>query len=75
MLEKTFNAGVKVEQAILDKRDMQFLYKDGDEYVFMDQESYEQINIKPAALGDSADYLIENAVAIIATYEGEIVTV
>ena len=75
MLEKTFNAGVKVEQAILDKRDMQFLYKDGDEYVFMDQESYEQINIKPAALGDAADYLIENAVAIIATYEGEIVTV
>ena len=75
MLEKTFNAGVKVEQAILDKRDMQFLYKDGDEYVFMDQESYEQINIKPAALGDAADYLIENAVAIIATHEGEIVTV
>lgn len=75
MLEKTFNAGVKVEQAILDKRDMQFLYKDGDEYVFMDQESYDQINIKPAALGDAADYLIENSVAIIATYEGEIVTV
>jgi elongation factor P len=66
---------VKVEQAILDKRDMQFLYKDGDEYVFMDQESYDQINIKPAALGDAADYLIENSVAIIATYEGEIVTV
>ncbi len=66
MLEKTFNAGVKVEQAILEKSDMQFLYKDGEEYVFMDQSSYDQVNIKPAALGEAADYLIENAVAIIA---------
>ena len=75
MLEKTFNAGVKVEQAILEKSDMQFLYKDGEEYVFMDQSSYDQVNIKPAALGEAADYLIENAVSIIATYEGEIVSV
>ncbi len=75
MLEKTFNAGVKVEQAILEKSDMQFLYKDGEEYVFMDQSSYDQVNIKPAALGEAADYLIENAVAIIATYEGDIVSV
>ena len=75
MLEKTFNAGVKVEQAILEKNDMQFLYKDGEEYVFMDQGSYDQVNIKPSALGEAADYLIENAVAIIATYQGEIVSV
>ena len=75
MLDRTFNAGVKVEQAILEKRDMQFLYKDSDEYVFMDTETYDQVNIKPVALGDAADYLIENAVAIIATYEGEIVSV
>ena len=75
LLEKTFNAGIKVEQAILEKRDMQFLYKDADEYVFMDTETYDQVNIKPVALGDAADYLIENAVAIIATYEGEIVSV
>ena len=75
MLEKTFNAGVKVEQAILEKSDMQFLYKDGEEYVFMDQSSYEQVNIKPSALGEASDYLIENAVAIIATYEGDIVSV
>ena len=66
---------MKVEQAILEKRDMQFLYKDGDEYVFMDTETYDQVNIKPVALGEAADYLIENAVAIIATYEGEIVSV
>ncbi|MEY4366472.1 MAG: elongation factor [Actinomycetota bacterium] len=75
LLEKTFNAGIKVEQAILEKRDMQFLYKDGDDFVFMDQESYEQSNVAPSALGDAADYLVESAVAIIATYQGEIVSV
>lgn len=75
MLEKTFNAGIKVEQAILEKRDMQFLYKDGDDYVFMDTETFDQVNIKPVALGDAADYLVENAVAIIATHGTEIVSV
>jgi len=75
LLEKTFNAGIKVEQAILEKRDMQFLYKDGDDFVFMDTESYDQTTVRPAALGDAADYLIESAVAIIATYQGEIVSV
>ena len=75
MLDRTFNAGIKVEQAILEKRDMQFLYKDGDDYVFMDTETYDQVNIKPVALGDAADYLVENAVAIIATHETEIVSV
>lgn len=75
MLDRTFNAGVKVEQAILEKRDMQFLYKDGDDFVFMDTESYDQTTVRPAALGDAADYLIESAVAIIATYQGEIVSV
>jgi len=75
LLEKTFNAGIKVEQAILEKRDMQFLYKDGADFVFMDQESYDQSHVSPAALGDAADYLIESAVAIIATYQGDIVSV
>jgi elongation factor P len=74
-LERTFNAGIRVEQAVLEKKDMQFLYRDGDEYVFMDTESYEQMNVPPAALGDAADYLIEQAVAIIAFHNGEIVTV
>ena len=75
MLERTFNAGIKVEQAILDKRDMQFLYKDGDDYVFMDNVTYDQLTIKPVALGDAADYLIENAIAMIASYGDEIVSV
>jgi len=75
LLEKTFNAGIKVEQAILDKRDMQFLYRDADEYVFMDTESYEQMTVAPAALGEAADYLVENATAILSMYQGEIVSV
>ena len=75
MLERTFNAGIRVEQAILDRSDMQFLYRDGDDYVFMDQETYDQENVAPSALGDAADYMIENSVALIAFYNGEIITV
>jgi elongation factor P len=75
ILERTFNAGIRVEQAVLDKKDMQFLYRDGDDYVFMDTESYEQTNVDPVLLGDAADYLVEQAVAQIAYYNGEIVTV
>ncbi len=75
VFEKTFNAGIKVEQAILDKRDMQYLYKDGADFVFMDTESYDQMNVSAAALGDAADYMVESAVAIIALHNGEIVSV
>jgi elongation factor P len=75
VLEKTFNAGIRVEQAMLEKKDMQFLYRDGDDYVFMDTESYDQINVAPAALGDAADYIIESMIAIIATHNTEIVSV
>lgn len=75
VFEKTFNAGIRVEQAILDKRDMQFLYRDGNDFVFMDTESYDQSTISPEALGDAADYLVEQAMAIIAYYNGDIVTV
>ncbi|MBU6317808.1 MAG: elongation factor P [Acidobacteria bacterium] len=75
VIDRTFNAGVRVEQAILDRKDMQFLYRDGDEYVFMDLESYDQMNVSPVALGDAADYMVENSVAIIAFYNGDIVTV
>jgi elongation factor P len=75
VVDKTFNAGVRVEQAILDKRDMQFLYRDADEYVFMDTETYEQMQVAPSALGEAADYLVENATAILSMYQGEIVSV
>jgi elongation factor P len=75
VIDRTFNAGIRVEQAVLDKKDMQFLYRDGDDYVFMDQESYDQEHVNPTALGDAADYMVENSVAIIAYYKGDIVTV
>lgn len=75
VLEKTFNAGIRVEQAVLEKKDMQFLYRDGDDYVFMDTESYDQINVAPVALGDAADYIIESMIAIIATHNNDIVSV
>jgi len=75
VFERTFNAGIRVEQAVLEKKDMQFLYRDGDEYVFMDLESYDQQHVPPVALGDAADYMIENSVAIIAFHNGAIVSV
>jgi elongation factor P len=75
VLERTFNAGVRVEQAIVDKRDMQFLYRDGDDYVFMDTVSYEQVHVAPSALGDAADYLVEQMTANLATFQDEIVQV
>ena len=75
VFDRTFNAGVRVEQAILEKKDMQFLYRDGDDYVFMDTDTYDQMNVAPASLGEAADYLIESATAIIAIHQGEIVSV
>jgi elongation factor P len=75
VIDRTFNAGVRVEQAILDRKDMQFLYRDGEDYVFMDLESYDQQHVSPVALGDAADYMVENSVAVIAFYNGDIVTV
>jgi len=75
VIDKTFNAGIKVEQAIVDRQDMQFLYKDGDEYVFMNTSTYDQMNVSNAALGEAADYLIEQMIAQIAMYQGEIIGV
>ena len=74
-LEKTFNAGVRVEQAIVDRQDMQFLYRDGDDYVFMNTSTYDQIHVPPRSLGDTADYLVEQAVAQVAQHQGEIIGV
>lgn len=75
VIDRTFNAGIKVEQAILDKNDMQFLYAQGDNYVFMDQSTYEQMEVDPKALGEAADYLIEGMVAMISLHNGSIVGV
>ena len=75
VFDRTFNAGIRVEQAIINREDMQFLYRDGDDYVFMDTETYEQMNVNPKALGDAADFLVEQASAILALFEGDIVSV
>ena len=75
VLDRTFRAAERVEQAILDKREMQFLYRDGDDYVFMDTQTYDQITVAPSALGTAADYLVENATANLALFSDEIVSV
>jgi elongation factor P len=71
VVEKTFNAGVKVEVASVDKRDMQYLYRDGEDFIFMDSTNYEQISISKQVVGDAVDYLLENADAIVAMHEGD----
>src|ERR687890_1488111 len=58
VVDKTFNAGVKVEVANVDKREMQFSYMDGEEYVFMDTENYDMLHVTRVAVGDSANYLL-----------------
>ena len=75
VLERTFNAGIRVEQAIINRDDMQFLYRDGDDYVFMNNQSYEQLHVPSRALGDVADYIVEGMVAQIGFHESEIVAV
>ncbi len=75
VLDRTWRADEKLEQAIIDKRDMQFLYRDGTDYVFMDTTSYEQLNVSAEALGTAARYLKESDTTNLALYDGEIVGV
>lgn len=69
VVDKTFNAGVKVEVAVLEKREMNFLYKEGDDFVFMDNENYDQMTISAATVGDAANFMLENTEAIVAIHE------
>ena len=69
VVDKTFNAGVKVEVAILEQREMNFLYKEGDDFVFMDNKTFDQMNISEAIVGESAKYMLENTEAIVAIHE------
>src|SRR5690625_1728242 len=68
-VDKTFNAGVKVETATVDRRDMQYLYNDGTDYVFMDTGDYEQINLPGDAVGDAKDSRPENQDVVVAFHE------
>ena len=74
-VDRTFNAGTKVETASVDKRTMQYLYNDGSSYVFMDTSSYEQLEIPPEIVGDASNFLLENQEAIVATNEGRVLYV
>ena len=73
IFEKTFNAGVKVETARIEKQLMQYLYSMNDEYYFMNMETYEQISLTKDHLGSGVNYLIENAEVYITSFEGEVI--
>jgi elongation factor P len=70
VVDKTFNAGVKVETATVDRREMQYLYKDGEDFVFMDGDTYDQITVPAATVGDTANFLLEGQSATVATHDG-----
>ena len=70
VVDKTFNAGVKVETATVDRRDMQYLYRDGDDFVFMDSSTYEQLPVSSAVVGEAEKYLLENNSANVSVHEG-----
>jgi len=72
VVEKTFRADEKVEQAIIDKREMQYLYRDGEQYVFMDNSTYDQLHVDEEALGIAAKFLKEGDSAILQMYRNEI---
>jgi elongation factor P len=74
-VDRTFNAGTKVETANVDKRTMQYLYNDGTSYVFMDTATYDQLEIAPEIVGDAKNFLLENQEAIVATNEGRVLFV
>ncbi len=75
VVDRTFRGGEKVERAIIDKREMQYLYRDGEDYVFMDNATYEQLNVGTGQLGPSTNYLIESNNAVLEMYQDEIVGV
>ena len=70
VVDKTFNAGVSVETANVDKRNMQYLYRDGDDWVFMDLDNYDQYPISDNIVGDASKYMLENQEAVVAIHEG-----
>ncbi|MDR2348266.1 MAG: elongation factor P [Bifidobacteriaceae bacterium] len=71
VVDKTFNAGLKVDTATVDKRDMQYLYRDADSFVFMDKDTYDQVNVAAATVGEAAHFLLEGQDAVVATHQGE----
>jgi elongation factor P len=75
VFERTYRADEKLTLAIIDKKEMQYLYSDGESMTFMDNESYEQIGVDPASLGDATKYIKEGDTVILPTYQGQVVGV
>lgn len=71
VIDRTFNAGTKIDFAIVDRRDFQYLYQDGDSFVFMDLSDYDQLMVPAAVVGDASNFMLENQNVMIAVYEGE----
>nr|WP_281497534.1 elongation factor P [Ornithinimicrobium sp. F0845] len=72
IIDKTFNAGTKVDTATVDRSDMEYLYNDGTDFIFMDSKTYEQVPVSAEVMGSAADYLLENGQAMIAQHEGTV---
>ena len=70
-IDKTFNAGVKVETATVDRRDMTYLYNDGTNYVLMDEKTFDQVELPRELMGDGAKFLLENTTVQVSFHEGE----
>ena len=75
VVDKTFRAEEKVPQAVIDKREMQLIFREGDSYVFMDSETYEQLYVASSALGESVRYLKDGDTAVLPMYKGEVIAV
>jgi elongation factor P len=75
VIERTYRADERLEQAIIDKRDMQYLYRDGDDYVFMDQTTFDQVPVPSKSLGEAANFLKETGRAMLVRYDDEIIGV
>ncbi|MBA2283403.1 MAG: elongation factor P [Actinomycetota bacterium] len=73
VVDRTFRAAEKVDQAVVDKREMQFLYRDGEDLVFMDNTTYDQRHVPPAAVGDAANYIVDGTVMVMQVYNDEII--
>ncbi|WP_336651065.1 MULTISPECIES: elongation factor P [unclassified Leucobacter] len=71
IIDKTYNAGAKIETANVDRRDYQYLYQDGADFVFMDKSDYDQLTVAAAVVGDSAKFMLENQDVQIALHEGD----
>ena len=75
VVDKTFRAGEKVERVTIDKREMQYLYNDGESFVFMDNSTYDQLNVSAATLADAANFVVEGSTAVLQMYGSEVVGV